>query len=334
LDQTCSSEAISILAENYLLSGETSIAQRCQHNAAVALSVGLQDIFHMWQMVQLLLDTSPAQDLIDKQHTQMLSDGTNEALSTAKAPPGISTSTIGNQMTAGDLGWLWPGALGDVVMQAAEAGDAQHAVAICQMVLSLKGSIECLGIPKKRVREWYLSYIEILQRLGLCQAANELINLSSDEVVRQQNAKSTTIYTACGRCRKPLIGPQSFWCTKCKASAGLCALCQQPCKGLYISCPGCSHGGHLNCLQEWFSYETACPAGCGHRCALSPPGVDDTSKHPDVNSAALVQPNEKYLSTIIRAMEESVLTTVDQGDDSEEEGIGNVEDAVTFKGGI
>ncbi len=28
----------------------------------------------------------------------------------------------------------------------------------------------------------------------------------------------------------------------------------------------CGHGGHLQCLMEWFSEQTVCPTGCGCSC--------------------------------------------------------------------
>lgn len=41
----------------------------------------------------------------------------------------------------------------------------------------------------------------------------------------------------------------------------------QPVRGVYVWCPGCSHGGHVLHLQEWFaSGNRECPTGCGHQC--------------------------------------------------------------------
>lgn len=33
-------------------------------------------------------------------------------------------------------------------------------------------------------------------------------------------------------------------------------------------CPGCSHGGHLSHMREWFidHQHSTCPSGCGHMC--------------------------------------------------------------------
>lgn len=40
-------------------------------------------------------------------------------------------------------------------------------------------------------------------------------------------------------------------------------------KGLYVWCQGCSHGGHMRHLKEWFSKHPECPTGCGHLCEIT-----------------------------------------------------------------
>ncbi|KRX34644.1 WD repeat-containing protein 24 [Trichinella murrelli] len=37
-------------------------------------------------------------------------------------------------------------------------------------------------------------------------------------------------------------------------------------RGLFIWCPGCMHGGHLNHIERWFRSHNSCPTGCGHKC--------------------------------------------------------------------
>jgi hypothetical protein len=45
-------------------------------------------------------------------------------------------------------------------------------------------------------------------------------------------------------------------------------------KGIYVWCPGCGHGGHLEHALEWFGGSNGnpvremCPTGCGHRCNM------------------------------------------------------------------
>jgi len=42
----------------------------------------------------------------------------------------------------------------------------------------------------------------------------------------------------------------------------------QPVRGIYVWCPGCAHGGHLDHMRSWFvdHQKTTCPSGCGHVC--------------------------------------------------------------------
>ena len=41
---------------------------------------------------------------------------------------------------------------------------------------------------------------------------------------------------------------------------------------MFVWCPGCGHGGHLEHALQWFgglsgkAVRDQCPTGCGHRC--------------------------------------------------------------------
>jgi hypothetical protein len=54
----------------------------------------------------------------------------------------------------------------------------------------------------------------------------------------------------------------------------MCFICHQPVKGMYVWCPGCGHGGHLDHALQWFGglsgkpVREVCPTGCGHKCNL------------------------------------------------------------------
>ncbi|CAN0240543.1 unnamed protein product, partial [Phaeothamnion confervicola] len=121
-----------------------------------------------------------------------------------------------------------------------------------------------LGLEPGLVREWYVTYVDILHRLGLWKAANELISQADDVAVRSMNRAGTGMHVNCSRCRNPAgPGPRCF---KCAAVLSRCALCQGPVRGLYVWCLGCGHGGHLSHMQQWFGYQSVCPTGCGHRC--------------------------------------------------------------------
>ncbi|CAG8831070.1 1208_t:CDS:2, partial [Gigaspora rosea] len=75
--------------------------------------------------------------------------------------------------------------------------------------------------------------------------------------------QSTTIYTTCNNCFKPIDDAknESWLCARCKR-LNLCSLCHVTVKGLYTWCQGCSHGGHHSHMQDWFSFNEECPTGC------------------------------------------------------------------------
>lgn len=52
-----------------------------------------------------------------------------------------------------------------------------------------------------------------------------------------------------------------------ETAAVRCALCSLPARGLGAFCLGCGHGGHQDCMAEWFAEQGACPAGCGCMCS-------------------------------------------------------------------
>ena len=120
--------------------------------------------------------------------------------------------------------------------------------------------------------------------------ASALIGNCDDPMIAALNQQSTTIHESCPDCGKPLestatsnenkdedtkVGLSSQRvCKRCRKRVGLCFLCHEVVKGIYVSCPGCGHGGHLNHALEWFGGakgqppQEVCPTGCGHRCNL------------------------------------------------------------------
>ncbi|KZL73590.1 WD repeat-containing protein [Colletotrichum tofieldiae] len=107
----------------------------------------------------------------------------------------------------------------------------------------------------------------------------------------------------CPNCRKPReldpsLGQKALWkCERCRTTMGPCAVCghrettatmfsladgiggaqsADPVMSIWWYCPGCAHGGHATCLQDWHApaddgtYELSdgcCPLdGCGHAC--------------------------------------------------------------------
>ncbi|CAH0555579.1 unnamed protein product [Brassicogethes aeneus] len=146
----------------------------------------------------------------------------------------------------------------------ADMGDVQSAACILIVIGENRKKLEGL---KKHVQEvWLLGYIEQLNRYKLWNEAARVIKLAWLPSVYSLNQQSTRINTNCTKCSKPL--QRTGWlCDRCHSSEpALCCICHQVSKGLYSWCQGCSHGGHVAHLKQWFATNKKCPTGCGHSC--------------------------------------------------------------------
>lgn len=113
---------------------------------------------------------------------------------------------------------------------------------------------------------WLLAYIDLLQRHQFWREATEIVKLSWLRRVCQMNQQSTSVHINCGDCGRLVLNSVSGYCTKCKSlQSSRCSVCNRIVKGIYAWCQGCSHGGHLMHMKEWFSNHSKCPR-CGHLC--------------------------------------------------------------------
>lgn len=146
----------------------------------------------------------------------------------------------------------------------ANLGDVQSAVSIL-FVLGEKRK-ELTGLDLITQEHWLLTYLDLLARYRLWYVSAEIIQLCWIPSISHLNQQSTTIYTCCGECSKPL--QRSGWlCDRChNAVTSTCSVCHQIVRGLYSWCQGCGHGGHLTHFIKWFKSNRECPGGCGHHC--------------------------------------------------------------------
>lgn len=152
----------------------------------------------------------------------------------------------------------------DTLKHYAMIGDVQTAACILTVLGDHRKSLKSLDEPTQE--HWLLGYIELLCRSKLWNQAAQIIKLSWIQNINTLNQQSTRINTSCSQCLKPLhrIG---WLCDRCHSSEySLCSLCHQVVKGLYSWCQGCSHGGHILHMQQWFLGNKVCPTGCGHMC--------------------------------------------------------------------
>lgn len=164
----------------------------------------------------------------------------------------------------------------DLLTELIDCGDCQHFVTCCEVFREIDGGgiLDLLTeeIGNLRVREGYVAYLDMLNRLELFALANEYIRKSKDSYISRLSQTGVIMRAGCAHCGKEMnsenltTSTSASWCQKCKRCAGLCVFCHQPVRGLLHWCPICGHGGHISCTQQWFENHVMCPSGCGHRC--------------------------------------------------------------------
>ncbi|TYZ60383.1 hypothetical protein PybrP1_003652 [[Pythium] brassicae (nom. inval.)] len=205
------------------------------------------------------------------------SGGGGGARTSKDASPSSSPMIVHGNAVHGELSQLHDAVLKELLEYYADVGDLQTCVAVAVVVSKVANVENVMG--KSWLQQIYMHYIDLLHQLRIYSAANELVANCSDQSIRQMNMKSTTVYFNCGGCSKPFEsylpsnangeGAPAALCSHCRNRATRCSICQLPVRGLYVWCPVCSHGGHLEHLADWFDHEDVCPTGCSHRCSLN-----------------------------------------------------------------
>lgn len=147
----------------------------------------------------------------------------------------------------------------------ANNGDIQTTVSI----LIILGEKLKYAIDMATQEHWFHAYIDLLSRFQLWNVINQISNLSVLPSINSLNQVSTTIYTSCASCNKPIKNEVAWFCERCKKVSSTCSVCHEVVKGLYVWCKICSHGGHINHMEEWFKKNKQCPSSCGHLCEFN-----------------------------------------------------------------
>jgi hypothetical protein len=135
-------------------------ADVCRHNASVAGGLNRQTLSSMWKTLAIMLESS-----------------VSGALSS------LLTNTVQN-----------------LLLQRADAGDVQTCVVICEVMDVIlppakAGDTATSTLPNvgiEIIREWYLSYIDLLQQMCLFTQAASLIRNCKDPIIGALNQQSTT----------------------------------------------------------------------------------------------------------------------------------------------
>lgn len=159
----------------------------------------------------------------------------------------------------------------EVLEENVERGDVQTAVAIVCML----DRYALQYLEEQHVADLVLSYLDLLQRDGLLVEAVALFERTRHyAAVERYFVSEQRLISKCpsSRCRETM---RNQHCTKCGRKAqcnGCFADLDAPQRGLkhadlLIWCQICGHGGHFDCMREWFSNKAVCAMdGCKHRC--------------------------------------------------------------------
>ncbi|OAV96335.1 hypothetical protein PTTG_00659 [Puccinia triticina 1-1 BBBD Race 1] len=66
--------------------------------------------------------------------------------------------------------------------------------------------------------------------------------------------RSTSLSSSCSTCNRARPVSQ-------------CVICHRPVVGLARDCVNCFHGGHVECMSQWWAARGCCPTGCGCECS-------------------------------------------------------------------
>ncbi|CAJ1936291.1 unnamed protein product [Cylindrotheca closterium] len=247
---------LSRFASSYQLYPDSELTARvdlCLHNAGIAENLRRDSLARMWRSIASMMQGAGLDEL-------------------PKAGTSIAPTNV--------MQFVLLPTVKSLLLERAEAGDVQTCVAVCEVlqVIDSDQNTKIPGLDITLLREWYLSYIDLLEQMCLFSASAFLIQRCNDPVIGAMNQNSTTIHESCSTCGKPLQpstepgGTTRKVCKTCRRPVGMCFLCHQPVTALYVWCQGCGHGGHLECALKWFGgFESEppreiCPTGCGHRC--------------------------------------------------------------------
>jgi hypothetical protein len=161
---------LSRFASSYKLYPDSRFPTRvdlCLHNGEVAEDLRCGPLARMWRTVASMLSGSGLSELPMK---------------------GLSAQP------ANVMQFVILPTIKSLLLERADAGDVQTCVALCEVlqVIQPDEQTRIPGLELNLVREWYLSYVDLLQQMCLFSAASFLISSCKDPFIGVLNQKSTT----------------------------------------------------------------------------------------------------------------------------------------------
>jgi len=281
------------LAQRLQLEGGPQAQASCATNARVCEAVGSSQLGTMWRMLQQLLtdneapcnlDTTPTNTTndtslveredgdeggIEDEGAQIVGDASLLSRHTAEATEEEDTmrseqqhewvTALESPLCSAFTQQVLQGLFDELAEFYGDLGDVQTcAVLSCVLRDHLTIDEGLFGIQC-----W--EYIQLLHRVQAWNEAAMTARHCKEPEIESNYGTGSSIYVGCGVCGKA-NNPIGLVCDRCNAPAPPCALCHLPVHGPYAWCQGCGHGGHQQCMNEWFKTEVECPAACGHVC--------------------------------------------------------------------
>lgn len=161
---------LSRFASSYQLYPNSELTARvdlCIHNAGVAKNLKRDSLARMWRSIASLMQGAGLDEL----------------------PKAGSSITPANVMQ-----FVLLPTVKSLLLERAEAGDVQTCVAVCEVlqVIDSDQTTKVPGLDISLLREWYLSYIDLLEQMCLFSASAFLIQRCNDPVIGAMNQNSTT----------------------------------------------------------------------------------------------------------------------------------------------
>ncbi|KRX52228.1 WD repeat-containing protein 24, partial [Trichinella sp. T9] len=124
------------------------------------------------------------------------------------------------------------------------------------MVLSL-GKLGKAMVRKEKKTEWLLAYTELLRRCEQYSTAAEVMKMCPTIPYRNPSIWQGLDLQYLPAAIAELLSMKNitFYFHS-----------EETIRGLFLWCPGCMHGGHLNHIESWFRSHSSCPTGCRHKC--------------------------------------------------------------------
>lgn len=162
---------LSRFASSYQLYPDSELTTRvdlCLHNSGIAENLRRDSLARMWRSIASMMQGAGLDEL-------------------PKAGTSVAPANV--------MQFVLLPTIRSLLLEQAEAGDVQTCVAVCEVLQVIDADDQTTKIPGLDIsllREWYLSYIDLLEHMCLFSASAFLIQRCNDPFIGAMNQNSTT----------------------------------------------------------------------------------------------------------------------------------------------